>query len=179
MIPLKSLNCSANPGLLNLRTQTLRVLSGRPLYIPKQSQRPKYVLFQGALLHGAAKTIEKQKADQITQAYQSLEALLEGHDYVAGNQLTIADFSLVATVSSSNAAIVPVASNTYPRISAWLSRMQALPYYGQANQVGLEHFRAMIQSKLAQAYTSGKTDSFSSNKNIYLINCTQSKHPLI
>nr|UUB32746.1 glutathione S-transferase GSTe10 [Dendroctonus valens] len=101
-----------------------------------------------ALLRGGAKTIEKDKADLITQAYQSLEILLEGHNFIAGDELTIADLSLGATVSSSNAAIVPIASNTYPRISAWLSRLQALPYY-EVNQKGVDQFKAMVQSKLA------------------------------
>lgn len=85
----------------------------------------------------------------VAQAYQSLETLLEGNTYVAGNQLTIADFSIVATVSSGNSALVPVASNTYPKITAWLARMQALPYYNQANQVGVDMFKGMIRSKLA------------------------------
>nr|AVT42186.1 glutathione S-transferase e2 [Lissorhoptrus oryzophilus] len=110
---------------------------------------PRVSAIVGALLRGGAKTIEKDKADLVQQAYQSLETLLEGHNYVAGNELTIADFSLVSTLSSSNAALVPVAANTYPKISAWLSRMQALPYYSKANQVGLDQFRGMIQSKLA------------------------------
>ncbi|XP_060520839.1 uncharacterized protein LOC132698663 [Cylas formicarius] len=110
---------------------------------------PRMGAIVGALLRGGAKTIEKDKADLVVQAYQSLEALLDGHSYVAGDHLTIADFSLVATLSSSNAAIVPVASNTFPKISQWLSRMQALPYYAQANQVGLDMFKGMIQSKLA------------------------------
>lgn len=84
----------------------------------------------------------------MVQAYQSLEVLLEGKDFVAGNEVTIADFSLVATISSCNSAIVPVAANTYPRISAWLSRMQQLPYYKE-NQIGVDQFKGMIQSKLA------------------------------
>lgn len=109
---------------------------------------PRMGAIVGAILRGGAKTIEKDKADLVSQAYQSLETLLEGRKYVAGNDVTIADFSLIATVSSTNSAIVPVAANTYPKISAWLARMQALPYY-QANQVGVDQFKAMIQSRLA------------------------------
>ncbi|KAL1502344.1 hypothetical protein ABEB36_007498 [Hypothenemus hampei] len=100
-----------------------------------------------ALFSSASKTIEKDKADQITQGYQSLETLLEGKNYVAGNELTIADFSIVSSISSCNAAMVPIASNTYPRITAWLARMQALPYY-ESNQKGVDQFKAFIQSKL-------------------------------
>ncbi|KAF7265329.1 hypothetical protein GWI33_021312 [Rhynchophorus ferrugineus] len=110
---------------------------------------PRMGAIVGALLRQGVKVIEKDKADLVAQAYQSLETLLEGNTYVAGNELTIADFSIVATLSSTNSALVPVASNTYPKITAWLTRMQALPYYNQANQVGVDMFKGMIQSKLA------------------------------
>ncbi|XP_050309010.1 uncharacterized protein LOC126745287 [Anthonomus grandis grandis] len=100
-----------------------------------------------AILRGGVKVIEKDKADLIVQGYQSLELLLEGHSYVAGNDLSIADFNVVGTISSCNAAIVPIASNTYPRITAWLSRMQNLPYY-ETNQTGVDQFKDMIHSKI-------------------------------
>ncbi|XP_030753906.1 glutathione S-transferase 1-like [Sitophilus oryzae] len=110
---------------------------------------PRMGAIVGAILRQGAKVVEKDKADLVAQAYQSLETLLEGNTYVTGNELTIADFSLVATVSSTNSVLVPVASNTYPKITAWLARMQSLPYYNNANQVGVDMFKGMIQSKLA------------------------------
>ncbi|CAG9767479.1 unnamed protein product [Ceutorhynchus assimilis] len=104
---------------------------------------PRMGAIVGDLLRGGAKTIAKEKADLVSQAYQSLEVLLEGKNFVAGNEVTIADFSLVSTVSSCNSAIVPIASNTYPRITAWLSRMQALPYY-ESNQIIIWFIRAFL-----------------------------------
>lgn len=101
-----------------------------------------------SLLRGGAKTICKDKADLLTQGYMSLETLLEGSTYVAGDELTLADLSIIATISSAN-VLVPIASNRFPKITEWMSRMQQLPYYHEANQVGLDKFTGMIRSKLA------------------------------
>lgn len=77
-----------------------------------------------------------------------METLLERSSYVAGESVTLADFSIVATVTSGN-VFVPIASNRYPRISDWLSKMQILPYYNDGNQVGLDRFTGWMKSKLA------------------------------
>ncbi|KAJ8924956.1 hypothetical protein NQ315_001121 [Exocentrus adspersus] len=100
-----------------------------------------------SLLREGAKTVSKDKADLLTQGYSSLETLLERSTFVAGEQLSLADFSIVATVSSAN-VLVPIASNTFPRITEWLAKMQALPYYAEANQVGLDKFVLMVKSRL-------------------------------
>lgn len=95
-----------------------------------------------------AKAIDKEKAADLDDAYNSLETLLERTTYVAGEHLTIADFSIVTTLTSAN-VLVPIASNRFPKISEWLAKMQALPYYASANQVGLDALAALIKSKLA------------------------------
>ncbi|XP_018564048.1 glutathione S-transferase 1 isoform X3 [Anoplophora glabripennis] len=95
-----------------------------------------------------ATSVDKAKAADLEGAYNSLETLLERSTYVAGEQVTIADFSIVTTLTSAN-VLVPVASNRFPKISEWLVKMQALPYYASANQVGLDQFAAVVKSKLA------------------------------
>lgn len=77
-----------------------------------------------------------------------LETLLEKSTYVSGEHLSIADFSITATITSAN-ALVPIASNRFPKITEYITRMQALPYYQEANQAGLDKFTSMVRSKLA------------------------------
>lgn len=43
--------------------------------------------------------------EKMTDAFQILNTLLEGHDYVAGPNLTIADLALVASVTT--AEVIP------------------------------------------------------------------------
>nr|WCC58233.1 glutathione S-transferase [Pharsalia antennata] len=100
------------------------------------------------ILKQGAKSVDKATVADVDDAYNSLETLLERSTYVAGEQLTIADFSIVTTLTTAN-ILVPIASNRFPKISEWLAKMQALPYYASANQVGLDQFAALIKSKLA------------------------------
>lgn len=45
-------------------------------------------------------TYDPVQYENMTQAFQILDKFLEGHDYVAGDNLTIADFSLVSSVTT-------------------------------------------------------------------------------
>lgn len=67
---------------------------------------------------------------------------------MAGEHVTIADFSIVTTLTTAN-VLVPIASNRFPKISEWLANMQTLPYYASVNQTGLDQFAALVKSKLA------------------------------
>ncbi|KAJ8979579.1 hypothetical protein NQ317_019154 [Molorchus minor] len=98
-------------------------------------------IFQG-------ETKEVTNEELLIEAYGQLETLLEQSTYVAGETLTLADFSIVATVTSAN-LLVPIASNRFPKISAWLARIQKLPYYAEANQKGLDVFADYVKSKMA------------------------------
>ncbi|KAJ8954079.1 hypothetical protein NQ318_004384 [Aromia moschata] len=74
--------------------------------------------------------------------------LLERSTYVAGEELSLADFSIVATVTTSN-ILVPIEAQKFPKITEYVKRMQALPYYAEANQDGLDKFEKIMKSKLA------------------------------
>ncbi|KAJ8924954.1 hypothetical protein NQ315_001119 [Exocentrus adspersus] len=112
------------------------------------------VLFNGLraaalpVLKFGAKGVDKETAASLENAYNSLELLLERSTYVAGEHVTIADFSIVSTLTSAN-VLVPIASNRFPKISGWLTKMQALPYYAAGNQAGLDKFTELVKSKLA------------------------------
>ncbi|KAJ8954082.1 hypothetical protein NQ318_004387 [Aromia moschata] len=93
-------------------------------------------------------SVYSENAEKLIEAYGQLETLLELNTYVAGDTLTIADFSVIATVTSAN-VLVPIAANRFPKITEWISKMQALPYYEEANQKGLDKFAGLIKSRLA------------------------------
>lgn len=81
--------------------------------------------------------------------YNSLETLLQNNNpYIAGADVTIADFSVITTLTSCN-VFVPIASNRFPKISEYITRMEALPYYKEGNQDGLDKLTTFIRSKFA------------------------------
>ncbi|KAJ8970727.1 hypothetical protein NQ317_017385 [Molorchus minor] len=84
----------------------------------------------------------------LEEALGFLDVFLEGNDFVAGNKLTIADCSLVATISG--IAAVGWNISPYANVSAWVSRCSlAIPGYAEANQEGAEAFGKAVRSKLA------------------------------
>ncbi|XP_044270057.1 uncharacterized protein LOC123014839 [Tribolium madens] len=98
------------------------------------------------ILHGGKKSAPQEQVDEIIERYDFLEKFLTVNTFVALGQMTIADFSLVATVSTID-IIVPIDAKKYPKITAWIKKMQALPYYA-ANKNGLDKIRNQIAAAL-------------------------------
>lgn len=80
------------------------------------------------------------------EAYQFLEKFLEGRKWVVGDAITIADFSLVATITSSN-YLVKIEEKEFPNIIRWIKQAEQLSYY-QVNATGLVDFANLIKSLL-------------------------------
>lgn len=84
----------------------------------------------------------------LEEALGYLDVFLEGNDFVAGNKLTVADCSLVASVSS----IVAVGWDVTPygNVKNWLARCAlTIPNYAEANQTGANEFGKAVKSKMA------------------------------
>ncbi|KAL3271769.1 hypothetical protein HHI36_022239 [Cryptolaemus montrouzieri] len=91
-----------------------------------------------------------------------LEKILGEQTYVAGNFLSIADFSVIACISSLH-YLIPIQMNTYPRITAWMKRMEHLPYY-YMNQYGLEkQIKLMEECKNKHRRMNGEISSYSTS----------------
>ncbi|XP_062133489.1 glutathione S-transferase 1 [Drosophila sulfurigaster albostrigata] len=90
--------------------------------------------------------------DRITymqKAYDGLEHCLTTAPYLAGSELTIADLCSVSSVSTA-AAFAPIDAEKYPKLSEWLQRLQALPYYKENNQEGLDMLVNLAKGLLAE-----------------------------
>uniref|UniRef100_A0A0A1WNP5 Glutathione S-transferase 1 n=1 Tax=Zeugodacus cucurbitae TaxID=28588 RepID=A0A0A1WNP5_ZEUCU len=85
------------------------------------------------------------KIDAIYKVYDSLEGFLKVHPYVTGEQLTVADFSLVATITTLF-TYAELDAGKYPKIAEWVKRLEALPYYAEANGVGLQQYKDIVKS---------------------------------
>ncbi|KAL7737316.1 hypothetical protein ACLKA6_012932 [Drosophila palustris] len=94
------------------------------------------------IIHGL-KVVPKERIQAITEVYDFLENFLKDHDYIAGDHLTIADFSVVTTVSSLP-AFVEIDAAKYVKLTAWIKRLEKLPYYSE-NSVGVQQFFGFIK----------------------------------
>ncbi|CAH1169710.1 unnamed protein product [Phaedon cochleariae] len=84
----------------------------------------------------------------LVKAYEFLETFLKNSTYIAGSQLTIADFSLWTTITNAS-SYVPVDAAKYPRMAAWIKNLESLPY-SDLNGVGGRKFGELIASLLAK-----------------------------
>lgn len=65
-----------------------------------------------------------------------------GHPYMAGKTLTIADISMIGTISFLE--VNDWDFSRWPKVEEWLSRMKKQPFYEEANRP-LEEFKQKIK----------------------------------
>ncbi|KAH8401565.1 hypothetical protein KR009_006525 [Drosophila setifemur] len=90
--------------------------------------------------------VPQDKLDTIHRGLKTLEAFLVSGKFLIGDSLTVADFCSGPIVSSLPAAvdIDPVA---YPKITAWLDRLDEIPYYKEINKAPADNYVAFLRSQ--------------------------------
>lgn len=68
---------------------------------------------------------------------------MEQTEYTAGNQLTIADLCLGATVSTFEVMDYDIAQ--YKNVSRWFAKIKSLPGYEEANNKGAQAFKQLVE----------------------------------
>ena len=101
-------------------------------------QRP--MIFQGK------KNVDQKDVDSALEVYSFVETFLEGREWIAGDSVTIADFSFISSLTSFNVA-VKIEESKYPKLAGYLKRAECLPGY-EANKEGLEAFIAIVKPLL-------------------------------
>lgn len=92
-------------------------------------------------------TIPNEKKKIALDALDYLEGLLKQSEWVAGDKMTVADFSLVATVTSLATLLPEVES--YWKIQAWIKRCaKNMVDYEEVNERGLESFKNLATRNL-------------------------------
>ena len=75
-----------------------------------------------------------------------LDQYLEEVDYAAGDELTIADFALLASVTHLEG--VDWSYKSYENINRWVTKLKSeLPYYKECNQDGITMFKDWVKAR--------------------------------
>lgn len=107
------------------------------------------------VLRGAYEYTQEQ-IDTIVSSYELVEKFLDQNDYIAGNQLTVADFCCGATVTSLDYH-VPLDADKYPKSIAWIERLNELPYFEELNaRVMTDKFAPFFDEKKAANRTAAE-----------------------
>lgn len=107
----------------------------------------------GPVFRGKATELDPEGIKSIQESLDFLEVFLSKDNYVAGSNLTVADFSCVTTVTII-LLIVPYEESRYPKLLAWIDRLSKLPYYhdivtknlDEDKQFFAEKFNSLIKS---------------------------------
>ena len=98
------------------------------------------------MFRGADKP-DPEKLEKLQEALGWLNGFLDGHDYAVGNNITVADHVLVATVATFEATGIDLSKHS--NVVAWLARCKAkMPGYSEVNEPGAQEFGKMAKAKL-------------------------------
>ncbi|XP_060520843.1 uncharacterized protein LOC132698667 [Cylas formicarius] len=98
---------------------------------------------RAVLFHGQTGGLTDLQKQAILEVYDFLNKFLENRIWLVGNSVTIADISLLSTVTSL-AAILPVDATQFSNVSKWLKGAEDLPFFN-VNKPGLESFSAFVK----------------------------------
>lgn len=104
----------------------------------------------GPVFRGAAKDFIKEDLESLYAGLDFLEVFLKNDPYAAGSNVTVADFSLVATVTTIQKFIAPLDAGRFPKVLAWIERMNKLPYFDEANTKPLEKMFESLKTRLGK-----------------------------
>lgn len=83
------------------------------------------------------------KVKYIENSWEIVDRFVAESPFVCGNDLTIADLSLISSISSID-EIVKIDPLMYPNLTEWFERMCRLPYYHEANGIGAKLFQKSL-----------------------------------
>uniref|UniRef100_A0A1B6GEQ0 Uncharacterized protein n=1 Tax=Cuerna arida TaxID=1464854 RepID=A0A1B6GEQ0_9HEMI len=99
-------------------------------------------LYYPIMFFGAAFNEENKK--KLDDAFGFLDKFLEDSTWVAGDNYTVADYAIVASVSTAD--IVGYEVDKFKNVAKWFSKCQSnLPGYAEGNKPGLQVFKGMYE----------------------------------
>lgn len=94
--------------------------------------------------------LDPAKLEKLHEALGWLDGFLAGHDWAVGNSVTVADFVLVASVSTFEVSGIDLSKHR--NVTAWLARCKAnMAGYEEMNAKGAEDFGKMAREKLGSS----------------------------
>ncbi|KAL5280635.1 hypothetical protein ACFFRR_004562 [Megaselia abdita] len=89
------------------------------------------------------KTIPELRRAQLYEAFELAEGFLKGSDWIAGDQLTLADLAVFVVISTIVGFGADISS--YPNLTSWVERCKSLPGY-EENMEGVKSYAALFKT---------------------------------
>ncbi|KAI8420633.1 hypothetical protein MSG28_007877 [Choristoneura fumiferana] len=91
-----------------------------------------YQRYMDYLIPQMLEPADEAKLKKVEEALGFVETFLEGRQYIAGDNLTLADYSIAASVISFNS--VGIDAFKTPRIKAWFERVKTVPGFSKSEE---------------------------------------------
>jgi len=101
----------------------------------------------GKLIFGNTPPDESKKP-LLEKALQEVDGYLSQSEFIAGPNLTIADFAMCVVVTVPEVLPGGFDYSPYPKLSKWLDYIRALPYHDVCNKQGMGMLASMAESRL-------------------------------
>lgn len=97
----------------------------------------------GPTISEGALTISDKQWLTVQSAFETLETFLAVDTYMVGDTLTVADFSIITTLTQlvTQKELDP---EKYPKLIAYIKRMEELPYFDEINTKNLATFAPLL-----------------------------------
>ncbi|KAH8383413.1 hypothetical protein KR009_008473, partial [Drosophila setifemur] len=90
----------------------------------------------------------QESLDKVNNAFGFLNTFLEGQDYVAGNELTVADIVILATVSTTE--MVDFDLSKFPNVDRWYKNAQKVTPGWDENMKRLENAQQFLKDNMIE-----------------------------
>lgn len=104
-------------------------------------------ILEGVLLNAETADRAAERIEYVVKSLPNLEAYLGNGPFVCGNDMTIADFACISSISSMENMVTENAQ-LYPKIVEWIGRMKQLPYYEECNGKGAVALHNFLNAKI-------------------------------
>lgn len=93
------------------------------------------------------KSVDSDKLEGLDESFGFLQRFLEQTQFVAGDSITIADYSLFTSTGAAT-ILLPIDSVKYPKLAAWLDKAEALPTTGDIYKEGVTALDTVVKTLL-------------------------------
>lgn len=92
--------------------------------------------------------VPQDKIQPLYAAFDTLESFVSCDLFLVGNSFTLADVAVASTATAAM-VFVPLSSDKYPNILAWLNRInETVPEFEEINTKNVEKYRQLIESSI-------------------------------
>ncbi|XP_030753847.1 glutathione S-transferase 1-like [Sitophilus oryzae] len=91
------------------------------------------------IFYDGKKSIEQKQLDNLKEAYSTLERILNSTKFLAGDNVTIADISVLSNILPGS-VILPIDNEEFPKLKSWLIHLESTEFY-KTGQKAYETFK--------------------------------------